>query len=68
MNIFTATMKAKKTNGYITRQSVNFKDIVIKPTNTGECCVVISKNKSCPRWQPTEEDIIANDWTVVYET
>lgn len=67
MNIYKATLLAKSTNKCIKRQCPQFKDVVIKPTGLSDCCVVISKTQRIPRWQPTEDDLIATDWVVVDE-
>ena len=40
------------------------KDWCIKPTNNELCCAIFSKNKSAPRWEPTKDDITANDWEI----
>jgi len=65
MNIYEATLLAKKADKYIKRQCAKFKHIVIKPSGLSECCIVISKTQRRPRWEPTEDDLIATDWMVV---
>lgn len=39
----------------------------ILPTNSPDCCVVISRDKrdSATGWQPTMDDLIADDWELV---
>lgn len=41
-------------------------DIKLQPTNSPDCCIVESKvNRSpCRGWQPTAEDLLADDWEV----
>lgn len=54
-------------NCYITRKSWK-KDIYILPTNSIDCCVLMSDNQqSAPRWNPYADDLIANDWIVIKE-
>lgn len=67
MNIYEATLLAKDTNKCIKRQCAKFKQVVIKPSGLSDCCVVISKTRRHPRWEPTEDDLIATDWVVVNE-
>lgn len=42
-------------------------DWCIKPTDNELCCVFFSQEKSAPRWEPTKEDLIADDWTPIRE-
>lgn len=39
-------------------------EIKIQPTNSPDCCIVVSKvNRSPYRgWQPTADDLMAEDW------
>lgn len=67
MNIYEATVLSKNTNKCIKRQCPQFKHIAIKPSGLSDCCVVVSKTKRIPRWQPTEDDLIATDWVIVDE-
>ena len=41
--------------------SVNVK---LYPTNGPDCCVILSstKTKQAPRWEPTRNDLLADDW------
>lgn len=40
--------------------------IMILPTNTPDCCIIMSANgkNPCRGWQPTAEDLVADDWMV----
>ena len=55
---------------YITREAwrntYREADIKVFPTDTPDCCVLISlaARGPCRGWQPTEEDLIAEDWFV----
>ena len=49
------------------RRAVWPKDWCIKPTNSELGCVSFSKEKSAPRWEPTREDLVANDWEPINE-
>lgn len=39
-------------------------DLKVRPTDTPDCCIIQSKlSKSpCRGWQPTERDLMADDW------
>lgn len=39
-------------------------DIKIQPTNSPDCCIIMSKFNRSPNrgWQPTAEDLLADDW------
>ena len=41
--------------------------ITIEPTNSHMCCIIhSSKRRECaPRWNPTADDLLANDWVLV---
>ena len=76
MNIQEAAKKALESNGTIYRESVKGGDIkrygAIKPTNTYDTCllVILSEGqveKSCRCWNPTADDLIADDWEVTDE-
>lgn len=75
MDIRTATEKAVERNLYITRNAKgHWRFIRIKPTNSIYCCIAYVSEKyqkqkgkkiaPGKRWQPTAEDLIANDWIV----
>ncbi len=68
MNIIEATRKAIAENKYICRESAMF-SYRLKPTN--DCCgafTIISIGtthmKIAPHWNPTADDILADDWAV----
>jgi hypothetical protein len=66
MNIQRAAMLAKEIGEGMYRHD-RFPYVIIIPTNTAELCMVSSGNKDsgiCPRWQPSLEDLIADDWKV----
>ena len=68
MNIKEAVELAMKEGKYIYKESEKNEGIEIDifPTNTWDCCVLISKDsdKVGKRWNPTASDLIANDWKV----
>lgn len=42
------------------------RNIKIEPTDSPDCCIIRSKINSPHRgWQPTMEDLTADDWIVV---
>lgn len=67
MNIHEATMIALEDGKFIAR--TNFKDHAkIQPTNgIGGCILSMVDNSKEPRggWQPSADDLIADDWTVI---
>lgn len=75
MYIYEAVMATSKENPYITRRAWQYvteyacpSSIWIQPTNSPDCCIVGSETtSSSPRrgWQPTAEDLVADDWEVV---
>lgn len=75
MKIHEAVKKAIKQNGEIYRSSTRDKhaDVytTIKPTNTYDACLLIvnkgKEKKSCRHWNPTADDLMANDWEVTTE-
>lgn len=75
MKIHEAVRKAIKQNGVIYRSSAKAECAevyaTIKPTNTYDACVLIvnkgNKKKSCRNWNPTADDLIADDWEVTME-
>lgn len=65
MNIKEATEKAMKENGFIRRKDHAFKGILIKPTNTYDCCIFLvegRESQQCRCWNPIVEDLLADDW------
>lgn len=76
MNIQEAVKAALECDGMIHRESITFggREIhgVIKPTNTYDTCILMVLEegivkRSCRCWNPTAEDLIANDWEIVKE-
>ena len=67
MNIYEAAVLAKNKRKCITRNCPEFEHIVIKPTGLSDCCSVISQTQKKPRWEPTEDDLIATDWVIADE-
>lgn len=74
MNIQEAVKNALEGNMTIYRESAKgeCEDIyaVIKPTNTYDTCLLVVKTiegdkKSCRSWNPTADDLIADDWEVL---
>lgn len=80
MKIDEAVKKAMETNGYICRNNKDWgKDyrILIKPTNSYECCILVIFRRDVPQlpqgshsrswWNPTADDLMADDWEVIKE-
>ncbi len=75
MRIHEAVRMAIGENKEIYRTSVKNEDsdvyATIKPTNTYEACVLIvnrnGEKKSCRNWNPTADDLMANDWELTTE-
>ncbi|WP_060459280.1 MW1434 family type I TA system toxin [Lactobacillus acetotolerans] len=67
MKIDEAIILAKQKGLGIARKSWMPKPITIIPTNTSNCCLIISSNreKITSRWEPSASDLIANDWKVL---
>ncbi|WP_302970461.1 MW1434 family type I TA system toxin [Ruthenibacterium lactatiformans] len=74
MNIQDAIKMRTLDAPYITRELWNDEEsiwgksrIKIMPTNTPDCCTIESVASRGPRrgWQPTAEDLIADDWITV---
>lgn len=73
MNISEAIQARTEQKPFITRKKWRSEfstwqaaDIKIQPTDSPDCCIVMSRvNKSPSRgWQPTAEDLLADDWYV----
>lgn len=65
MNIYEAAKLAAEKGAYITLEQ--FKGVIkIKPTNGGECCIIMKNDGSNPvrGWQPTADDLISTSWVV----
>lgn len=77
MNIQKAVRKAMEINGYIAREEYDnekaFHRTRIKPTNSYATCVLHTFDLTgkeisrCKNWNPTAEDLLANDWDVFVE-
>lgn len=76
MNIQEATKKVVEDGGLIYRTSAMQVDGerygAINPTNTYDACILVvmdkgAKKKSCRAWNPTADDLLANDWEIVKE-
>ncbi|EOJ20303.1 MW1434 family type I TA system toxin [Enterococcus faecalis] len=68
MNIQEAVEVAISKGKYIYRQSEREEGIEVNifPTNTWDCCILISKGteKVGKRWNPSANDLMANDWQI----
>ena len=44
-----------------------YRPIFIQPTNTPEFCLLYGPSQKAPQrgWQPTAEDLMAEDWEVI---
>jgi hypothetical protein len=63
VKISEAVEKALKEDKGITRKSLQKYGFEIHPTNSGECCYVVTKNQQPSRcWNPTADDLMADDW------
>lgn len=67
MFIHEAVKQALETDGWIVREGIEiFETLAIKPTNTGFNCIVKSRlTKEAPCWNPSAEDLMADDWVVL---
>ena len=75
MVISDAVLKAAKEKKCIYRTSVYQNDsdwyFKIKPTNSYECCQLISvtnfenSSRRARNWNPTLDDLVADDWEVM---
>lgn len=75
MYIHEAVSEARRRDCAITRKSEGsiWDYFFIVPTNSVEGCIAYPKNpkpgvKGCPRWQPTAEDLTADDWVLCEKT
>lgn len=73
MFIHEAILSRSQGEPYITRKSWDYPAtesveaaIMILPTDTPDCCIIMSVNgkNPCRGWQPTAEDLAADDWVV----
>jgi hypothetical protein len=67
MSISEATKKALESGRGITRHKIKQEhDLWFLPTKTILGYLIITSDRDiCSRWQPTAEDILADDWFVV---
>lgn len=68
MIISEAVEKALKENKSITRFSLRDFGFEVFPTDSSDCCYIVSTNKKqqpgrC--WNPTANDLMADDWELV---
>lgn len=67
MNIQQAAKKAVAADAFIAR-SWWMGHFQVKPTNQPECCIAYAKGQlPRPRWEPSAEDLLADDWEVTTE-
>lgn len=65
MEIKKACLEAKKKGRGITRHSWMPQPITILPTNTEDCCLILSNDgRKIAKWNPRLDDLIADDWIV----
>ena len=76
MYIHEAIEKAIKENGRIIRSSARRPESdlysVITPTNSYDTCLITvlyngKPRRTAGRWNPTADDLMADDWTVIME-
>ena len=74
MNIQEAVKKAVEEKGLLIRLSARVEEsevyAAIKPTNTYDACLAIvivegKPEKACRCWNPTADDLMADDWIVL---
>lgn len=67
MSICEAVEIALKVGGCITRDNKWWKGLIIKPTNTEDCCILktVAEGLTSARWVPEAEDLTAKDWVIV---
>lgn len=72
MNIIQAIQNTCKGEPYITRREWEHQfepapdhRILLMPTDTPDCIIALTSRdgiRSYPRWNPTKEDLLADDW------
>lgn len=77
MNICDAVSKALIEGGFIEREAFDngklIRELRIKPTNSSATCIIYTLDEKghqingCKNWNPTAEDLMAEDWRVVKE-
>lgn len=75
MFIHEAVKKAMEKKCFISRKTIDneysFRLTRIKPTNSYANCIVYTFEKDgkeishCKNWNPSAEDLIANDWVLI---
>ena len=71
MKIHDAVAEALEKNAYIRRSGLIYSEVLIKPTNSYDCCIILIKGREgqqcrqCRYWNPTADDLVADDWGVV---
>lgn len=63
MYLHEAVKKAKESGRGFTRQ-IEIQSISYIPTNTIYGIIMIINNQLTPRWQPSEDDLTADDWEI----
>lgn len=69
MNLIEAVRSANAEGKGIIRESSPFSKSIAIPTNTRACCIILADSAPGQRetyrnWNPTLDDILAEDWTV----
>lgn len=67
MDIREACLKAQRVGKGITRKSYGSRPLVLLPTNTENCVIMIPSNNNefkAVRWDPSADDLLAEDWYV----
>lgn len=66
MNIYDAARQAFIQDKCITRTHPSEVAIFkVKMTDTDDCCKIIFRDETYPRWNPALDDFLATDWEVV---
>ena len=68
MTISEAVARALKENKSITRSSLQDLGFEVLPTDSSDCCYIVStdkKQKPARCWNPTANDLVADDWELV---
>lgn len=74
MHIHEAVRMAMEKDSLIVRSSAKIEEsaryAAIKPTNTYDTCVLVimadgKTKEACRCWNPTADDLMADDWTVL---
>ena len=55
----------KQSNAEPIRRELWSSDFAIIPTDGIEACICLAKGeKTAPRWNPSKEDLLADDWVI----